>query len=325
MKLIDHTPFQNYKGEIALLDRLKGTLKYGPSWYPELQAQKTVVQLLDRVLARGFILLRNCTLPGSEITIPLILIGPPGIIVAYVTHLRGTYLAKGDSWRVMRGNTFQPAAVNLLTRVEGFARALKVFLERQGAKRALSVEAVLLAADPGLYVDSQRSTVRIVMSDALERWATGLLQSPPLLSPEHVEQVAERIANPRPSRRSAAPASQAPAQAEEASPQESLGSDAQLSRAQAIFQAAEKAEAFDPAELGFAFEEGKEFAFEEGKELEIPRAITETGPAVSLPQRGAGKRYLGMTVQQLVLLGGLALVEICLLVCLVAVLFLYPT
>ncbi len=317
MKLIDHTPYQNYKGEIALLDRLKGTLKYGPSWYPELQAQKTIVQLLDRILVRGFILLRNCTLPGSEIILPLILIGPPGIIVVYVTHLRGTYLAKGDSWRVLRGNTFQPAAVNLLTRVEGYARALKVFLERQGAKRALAVEPVLLAADPGLYVDSQRSTVRVIMSDAIERWASSLLQAPPLLSPEHVEQVADRISNPRPARRQAAPAGEAPSEAMATSFQsEPLDSNAELSRAQAIFQAAEKAEAFDPADLGFAFAEGEE--------PEMARSISETSPAVPLPARPARQRYFGMTVQQLILLGGLALVELCLLLCVVGFFLFYP-
>lgn len=316
MKLIDQTPYQNYKGEIAFLDRLKGTLKYGPSWYPELQAQKAIVQLLDRVLARGFILLRNCTLPGSEIIIPLILIGPPGIIVAYVTHLRGTYLAKGDSWRVLRGNTFQPAAVNLLTRVEGYARALKVFLERQGAKRAIPVEPVLLAADPGLYIDSQRSTVRVVMSDAIERWASGLLQAPPLLAPEHVEQLADRISNPRPARRQDVSAEEASPAAPPASSRETRGTEAKLSRAQAIFQSADKAEAFDLADLGFAFAEDEE--------AENVRSITETSPAVPLPARSsAGKRYFGMSGRQLALLGGLALIEICLLLSAVGFLVFY--
>lgn len=300
MKLIDQTPLQNYKGEIKLLDRLKGTLKYGPSWYPELQAQKTVIQLLDRILVKGFILIRNCTLPGSQIIIPLILIGPPGVTVAYVTHLRGTYMAKGDSWRIMRGNNFQPAAVNLLTRVEGYARALKVFIERQGARRAISVGSVLLAADPGMYIDTQRPIVRIVMSDALERWATGLLQAPPILSPDHVEQLADRIVNPRPKKRQTA------AQPETASRPATDSPEPELSRAQAIFRASENAETFNPADIGFAFDEGQE--------PEIPRQLVETSPAVSIPPNdSAGKRYFGMTKIQLALLGGMALVEICIL------------
>ncbi|MFZ5910559.1 MAG: hypothetical protein ACOYYU_11130 [Chloroflexota bacterium] len=312
MKLIDQTPLQNYKGEIKLLDRLKGTLKYGPSWYPELQAQKTVIQLLDRILVKGFILIRNCTLPGSQIIIPLILIGPPGVTVAYVTHLRGTYMAKGDSWRIMRGNTFQPTAVNLLTRVEGYTRALKVFIERQGAKRALSIDPVLLAANPGMYIESQRPTVRIVMSDALERWATGVLQSPPLLSPDHVEQLADRIVNPRPPKRQTA------AQQPETASQPGAGSpESELSRAQAIFRASENAESFDPADLGFAFDEGQG--------PEIPRQMVETSPAVPVSARSsAGKRYFGMSGRQLALLGGMALVEICILLCLAGFFLFFP-
>lgn len=300
MKLIDQTPLQNYKGEIKLLDRLKGTLKYGPSWYPELQAQKTVIQLLDRILVKGFILIRNCTLPDSQIIIPLIIIGPPGVTVAYVTHLRGTYMAKGDSWKIMRGNNFQPAAVNLLTRVEGYARALKVFIQRQGARRAILVDSVLLTANPGMYIDTQRPIVRIVMSDALERWATGLLQAPPILSPDHVEQLADRIVNPRPKKRQTA------AQPETASRPAAHSPEPELSRAQAIFRASENAETFNPADIGFAFDEGQE--------PEIPRQLVETNPAVPIPPNGsAGKRYFGMTTIQLALLGGMALIEICIL------------
>lgn len=311
MKLIDQTPLQNYKGEIKLFDRLKGTLKYGPSWYPELQSQKTVIQLLERILVKGYILLRNCTLPGSEIIIPFILIGPPGVIVAYVTHLRGTYMAKGDSWRILRGKNFQPAAVNLLTRVEQYARALKVFIQRQGAKQALSIDAVLLAANPGMYIETQRPTVRIVMSDALERWANGLLQSPPILSPAHVEQLAERIVNPQPPKRKAT------VQTETTRGPEFSSSEAQPSRAQAIFQASENAETFNPQELSFAFDEENRPG--------MPRSMGETSPAIPIPASDSARKiFLGLTRNQLVLLGGMALLEVCVLVCLVGFLFLFP-
>ena len=75
MKIIDKTPFQNEKGEIGLWDRLQGTLKYGQSWYTDLQAQKVIIDQLNRLFEKGFVLIRNLTLPGSEITVPIILIG----------------------------------------------------------------------------------------------------------------------------------------------------------------------------------------------------------------------------------------------------------
>ncbi len=89
MKIIDKTPFQTEKGEISLLNRLQGTLQHGFSWYPELEAQKIVIDQLNRVLEKGVVLIRNLTLPGSEIIEPIILIGQSGVYVIYVTHLRG--------------------------------------------------------------------------------------------------------------------------------------------------------------------------------------------------------------------------------------------
>ena len=78
MKVIDKTPLQNEKGEISGLQRLRGTLEFGLNWYPELEAQKAVIAQLDRVLEKGFTLIRNVTLANSQIVEPLILIGPPG-------------------------------------------------------------------------------------------------------------------------------------------------------------------------------------------------------------------------------------------------------
>ena len=89
MKLIDQTPLQDEKGEIGILERVQGTLRYGFNWYPELEAQKFALSLLKRGLGKGYTVIRNTTLGASGITIPLAIVGPAGIYVAYVTHLRG--------------------------------------------------------------------------------------------------------------------------------------------------------------------------------------------------------------------------------------------
>ena len=39
MKIIDKTPLQDAKGSISVTARVQGTLKYGLSWYGELEAQ----------------------------------------------------------------------------------------------------------------------------------------------------------------------------------------------------------------------------------------------------------------------------------------------
>jgi hypothetical protein len=153
MKLIDQTPLQNEQGEIGLIQRLQGTLKYGFEWYPEQEAQKVVIAHLTRVLGKGYTAIRNQTLGASGIIVPLSLVGPAGIYAIHITNLRGTYQAKGDSWGQVFGINFQPARVNLLTRTRLLARALQAFIERQGVKLPKPVEPVILAANPGLQIE----------------------------------------------------------------------------------------------------------------------------------------------------------------------------
>ena len=113
MKIIDKTPLQDASGNINPIARVQGTLKYGLSWFAELEAQKAVITQLDRLLEKGFVLIRNFTLPNSEIVIPIILIGAGGIWVIYVTKEKGSFEAKGDQWNTLDNNgRAQPAPIN---------------------------------------------------------------------------------------------------------------------------------------------------------------------------------------------------------------------
>ena len=302
MKVIDQTPLQDEKGEIGIIQRVQGSLKYGFDWYPEMEAQKTVLAHLSRALGKGYTVIRNQTLGASGITVPLSIVGPAGIYAAYVTHVRGTYQARRDSWGQMFGVNFQPARVNLLTRTQLLARALQAFIERQGVKLPKQVEPVILSANPGLHLESLQPITRIILSDALERWAASLENAAPVFTSEAAYELADRIVNPRP------PKKEEPAQARP-------GDGSELSRAGAIFRTADEDGALNPNDLGFAFEEG------EGSEIH-PRGV-ESGPATSIPSQGEAKRrILGMTLPQLVLLGVMILVEVCVLIGLAVFIFL---
>jgi hypothetical protein len=297
MKLIDQTPLQNENGAVTIIQRVQGTFKYGFEWYPELEAQKSVLAHLSHVLGKGFTVVRNQTLGASGITIPLAIVGPSGIYAAYVTHLRGTYQAKGDSWGQIFGINFQPARVNLMTRTQLFARALQAFIERQGVKLPKPVEPVILAANPGLHIESLQPIVRVILLDALERWAASLESAAPVFTPETAYELADRIVNPRPPKKE---------EQSEADTKPPVG---------ATFRASGEAKPFDPAEL--------EFAFEEGGNLEVPPGLVEPNPAIHIPAK-AKKRILGMTPSQLALLGGMALIEVCLLAGLALIILLNP-
>lgn len=307
MKIIDRTPLQNEKGEIEFFARLRGTLKYGFSWYPELQAQKAVIAKLERLLERGFVLIRNFTLPGSEIVIPIVLIGPGGVQVILVTHVKGFFEAKGDQWNTVNNGRSQPASINFLSRAMRFGRAFQVYLQRQRIELPCPVEPVLIAENPGAHIESLRPAARVVKSDAINAFAASLLQARPVLRTDYIHELADYIVNPRPLAEKRPQASPEPP----AFAQDKPAAETSVpSRARTIFEASQNAELINPAELEFAFEE------ESRAGSAMPPGLRETNPAQSLsgstePQRG---RLFGMSGRQAVLLAGLMIVECCILI-----------
>ena len=304
MKVIDKTPLQNEKGEITPLQRLQGTLEHGLSWYSEMEAQKAVVVQLDQVLEKGFTLIRNVTLGKSPIVEPLVLIGPPGIYVIYVTAQSGLYEAKGEEWNVIKSGHSYPASSNLMSRVARLARALQVFLERQGVTLPGAVEPVLLASSPAMHIDSLRPMVRVVLSDAVRQFAASLLQARPVLRTEVAYDLADRIINPRPK----APPPQPETEEETSSvyippslrDQSGQGEEGST-RARAIFHAADEAKPFDPKDLDFAFDENAE-----AEQAAVPPDLKEPSPSQQLP---VAKRSGAFSQRQWMLLGGMAIIE----------------
>jgi hypothetical protein len=298
MKIIDKTPYQTEKGEISLLDRLQGTLKYGFSWYPELEAQKNIIVQLDRTLEKGFVLIRNLTLPGSAIVEPIILLGPGGVYVIYVTPLRGFYEAKGDQWNIVNNKRPRPAPINLISRVARLAQVLQRYLAQQGIELPVPIEPVLVASDPGLQIDSMRPAVKAVQSDGVRQLVASWVQAPPVLKTEYIYDLADRIVSPRPkAAQPAAPAAgPAPAGAAAAEP---------AARANAIFQAAGQAQPFKASDLSFAFQEESAAAAAQP----LPQVLRETSPSQARPRRSSGP--LGFSLGQWALLGVLGVVGCC--------------
>ena len=303
MKIIDKTPFQTEKGEISTWDRLQGTLKYGFSWYPELAVQKNIIIQLDRVLEKGFVLIRNFTLPGSEIVEPIILMGQGGVYVIYVTHLRGYYQAKGDQWNII-GNAGrpQPAPINLMSRVTRLARALERYLQVHGIALQVPIEPVLIAADPGMHIDSMRPAVRVVQSDAVKQFAASLLQMQPILKAEYIHDLADRIVTPRPKSEPPSQPVTPPAAPQTAS---APTPDNPAARARAIFNSSAQAQPVNPSDVSFALQD------ESSQPQARLQELRESSPAQPLPKPAAKQRGIGL--MQWVMLGFIVLVELCIL------------
>jgi hypothetical protein len=86
------------------------------------------------------------------------------------------------------------------------ARAVQVYLQRQGYSDLNGVEAILLCSDPSVHVDSLRPIIRVVMRDALERLAVSMNQARVALSPEAIRDVVNRLQHAPAPQPAAAPA-----------------------------------------------------------------------------------------------------------------------
>ncbi|HEY9528926.1 MAG TPA: NERD domain-containing protein [Anaerolineales bacterium] len=303
MKIIDKTPLVNENGELSVPQRVQGMLKFGFNWPTELQAQKAIVTFFDRQLEKGYTLIRNMTLGASGITVPIILLGPAGIYVIHVTYLRGRYEARGNAWNEESGNTFQPASTNLIQQTARMAAAVKAFIERQGVKLPVPIEPVLIAANPGLHVESVKPAVRVLMIDGIKSFVTGLSTAGRVLSAEAVHEFTERLVNPRPVRKGTAGAAMPRAAWEEEKTQPPPGQ--QVSRARAIFEASEEAKPFDPTDFDFAM-------VEEDVDMDPSQAGTNTAGSFPSPAPGR-RRVLGMTPGQLGIIAVLGILFLLLL------------
>lgn len=169
-----------------------GSLRLGRGMGGELQAQETIISMLGRLLDNRFALVRNVELPDTQVIIPMLLIGPPGVKVLLPVGLRGVYRARLDEWEQLdelRQN-FKPATPNLLIHAQQLEEAVQAFLKAH-SYRPSSVEAVLIFTDPGVYVEMVKPAVRIVLIDALERFIAGLLQSPPYQDKGEVQAIVD--------------------------------------------------------------------------------------------------------------------------------------
>ena len=195
MKLIDHTPYLSESGEISLVNQILATLKFGTAWYPEIKAQKIVIDSLNYNLDKGYTLLRNIVLPGSQATIPLILVGPAGVSVIVVTNLKGAFQAKGDNWEVIEGGKIRSVKSNLVVLTSKMARAVKYYLKKRDIEVA-EVDGVLICSDPGMHVESSRPIVRVVMRDAIEHFVITLNRAAPTLTGNTAQTIINRLVNP---------------------------------------------------------------------------------------------------------------------------------
>lgn len=194
MKVVNLVEQNQGKEEAGLI---KGIRKLLPivAEKPDSRAYETAIKILDRMLDSQYILLTGLSLPGLEVPIPMVLIGPPGVWVIYATSIKGVFKAIEDTWEVMddRFHRYRLAKPNLLKRTKHMTEVVSELLTARELN-AVSIEAAVFLTDPGVHIDTARPIVRVVLIDALERFAANLLQSRAVLDKEAVHRISRALA-----------------------------------------------------------------------------------------------------------------------------------
>jgi hypothetical protein len=198
MKIVDRSPFRDEDGDIGLEQKVRGVLQNGFKWLRQMSAMENATYLLERVLDKEHILLRDATIPGTTITIPMILISPQGVRVILPSSVGGNYRAKGTDWQVFDGRArkFKNARPNIIEEGLLYSQSLHRYLEHLGFPLP-EIETVLLFTDPRTHVDSIRPEVRVVLTDAVEHFVNNLLKNDPIMDQEDILAVREAILETR--------------------------------------------------------------------------------------------------------------------------------
>jgi len=192
MRVIDFAPPEPESGALEnLISRGRELLNLGDKGS---KAQESIITRLKRGLDNRFTLLSNVPLEGLDVPIPMILVGPAGIFVPFVSGEKGVFQAKEDSWWEMSGASrrYQPARHNLIKIVLLLAGVVDDYLTKNQISHP-EVQPVLIFAHPGVHVDTIRPAVRIVLMDAVERLITDMIRASDALMPGDVRAIVEGL------------------------------------------------------------------------------------------------------------------------------------
>jgi hypothetical protein len=198
MEVIDLSEFRDEEGIISLENRIRGTVKHGLSWYGEMEAQDWVTRRLQQALGEEHLLLRNVPLVGTEVTAPMILFSPQGARLLQPSTVRGNFRAKENDWQTFDSRTrkFKSTRPNIQFRALAIAQGLLRYFESQGFPLP-ELEAVLVFTNPQAHVDTANAEARVVQADAIEHFASKLMEGQAIMDNEDIHMLVDALLNPK--------------------------------------------------------------------------------------------------------------------------------
>lgn len=144
----------------------------------ERRSEEMLVNTFQKYLDDRYHLMRHVQLEGLNIEAPMVLVGPPGILVIISLSLRGVCRIKEDKLECMDARLHHYSAVkpDYVERLMQICSAIDSQLLANGYDR-LAVEPVLIFTDAGLHIELVNPSIRVVVVDALDRFIHSLLNS----------------------------------------------------------------------------------------------------------------------------------------------------
>jgi hypothetical protein len=196
MKTIDLSNQQGENGKSSIFAFLGRLFSEGQQAQTELDAQDQVILRLERALGEDFTLIREIKIPGLGPSIPMALVGPPGVYVLYASAVKGSFRARGDAWlKLDNSGNMRNSKPNLPHRTRLYSEAIRKFLIQNEISNA-EIEPVLLFSQPEAFVENIKAPIRMVMADGLESYAGSLRMMNPVFSPEECAEIVRLLSNP---------------------------------------------------------------------------------------------------------------------------------
>lgn len=197
MNTADLSPLRNEDGSMSLENRLRGIWEYDFSWYRDLKAQDALISDLGKFLGNDYFLVRSLKWPGIGFPIPMILIGPFGIMVIYASALKGVYRLKQQNLAVLddRSHSYKLIHPNPVSRLLIMAEAISEYLATLNIPKEM-VNPVFYFFQPGIHVDAEEPAVRLVRPDATDHFISNILQKDPVLEQADIEQIIKVLSTP---------------------------------------------------------------------------------------------------------------------------------
>lgn len=196
MKLIERSSITGEIQKPNFFDRVQGIIKYGLSWDDDRKAQDILIQHLRTALDSKHTLIRNVPLSGSAMPLPITLLSPSGIRLVYTTGIKGIFRIKEDGWYILqeKKDSYISYRPNLIRRTILMARGLANHLHKNGFP-FVETEAVMFFSHPGIHIDTEAPSVKIVQADGIDYLIKEILQGQSILSEIEIEQIVESLSS----------------------------------------------------------------------------------------------------------------------------------